>query len=81
MRKLTALIAGSTGYIGIELIKLLVKHKYIDIKYMCGNTSIRKKLTFYDKSLNLKFFNCYNSFCEVFLSNSIFFSSWLFCSF
>ena len=55
MRKLTALIAGSTGYIGIELIKLLVKHKYIDIKYLCGNTSIGKKLTFYDKSLNLKF--------------------------
>ena len=54
MRKLTALIAGSTGYIGIELIKLLVKHKYIDIKYLCGNTSIGKKLTFYDKSLNLK---------------------------
>ena len=27
MRKLNVLIAGSTGYIGIQLIKLLVKHK------------------------------------------------------
>ena len=29
MRKLNILIAGSTGYIGIQLIKLLVKHKNI----------------------------------------------------
>ena len=54
MRKLNALIAGSTGYIGIQLIKLLVKHKYINIKYLCGNTSIGKKISFYDKSLSLK---------------------------
>ena len=33
MRKLNVLIAGSTGYIGIQLIKLLVKHKNINIKY------------------------------------------------
>ena len=29
MPKINALVAGSTGYIGIQLIKLLVKHKYI----------------------------------------------------
>ena len=34
MRKLDALIAGSTGYIGVQLIKLLIKHKYINIKYL-----------------------------------------------
>ena len=51
MRKLNALIAGSTGYIGIQLIKLLVKHKNITIKYLCGNTSIGKKISFYDKSI------------------------------
>ena len=32
MPKLNALVAGSTGYIGVQLIKLLVKHKYINIK-------------------------------------------------
>ena len=31
MPKLNALVAGSTGYIGVQLIKLLVKHKYINI--------------------------------------------------
>ena len=44
MTKLNALVAGSTGYIGVQLIKLLVKHKYINIKYLCGNTSVGKKL-------------------------------------
>ena len=37
MPKLNALVAGSTGYIGTQLIKILVKHKYIKIKYLCGN--------------------------------------------
>ena len=36
---LNALIAGSTGYIGIQLVKLLLKHKNINIKYLCGNSS------------------------------------------
>ena len=31
MPKLNVLISGSTGYIGVQLIKLLVKHKYINI--------------------------------------------------
>ncbi len=51
MRKLNVLIAGSTGYIGIQLIKLLVKHKNINIKYLCGNSSIGRKVSNYEKSL------------------------------
>ena len=39
MPKLNALVAGSTGYIGVQLIKLLIKHKYINIRYLCGNSS------------------------------------------
>ena len=31
MPKVNVLIAGSTGYIGIQLIKLLLKHKNINI--------------------------------------------------
>ena len=54
MRKLNALIAGSTGYIGIQLIKLLVKHKNVNIKYLCGNTSVGKKISSYEKSLSSK---------------------------
>ncbi|MDA9631340.1 N-acetyl-gamma-glutamyl-phosphate reductase [Candidatus Pelagibacter sp.] len=52
MTKLNALVAGSTGYIGIQLIKLLVKHKYINIKYLCGNSSVGKNVSSYNKSLS-----------------------------
>ena len=51
MYKLNVLVAGSTGYIGIQLIKLLSNHKCVFIKYLCGNTSIGKKISYFDKSL------------------------------
>ncbi len=54
MPKLNVLVAGSTGYIGVQLIKLLVKHSNIKIKYLCGNTSIGKKISNYDKILITK---------------------------
>jgi N-acetyl-gamma-glutamyl-phosphate reductase len=52
MPKLNVLVAGSTGYIGVQLIKLLIKHKYINIKYLCGNSSVGKKISYYEKSLS-----------------------------
>ena len=51
MNKLNVLIAGSTGYIGIQLVKLLCKHKYVRIKYLCGNSSIGKRVHSYDITL------------------------------
>ena len=54
MHKLNVLIAGSTGYIGVQLIKLLSKHKKVFIKYLCGNTSVGKKISYFDKSLKSK---------------------------
>ena len=54
MRKLNVLIAGSTGYIGIQLIKLLLNHRYIKIKYLCGNSSVGKKISSFDKSVKAK---------------------------
>ena len=44
MSKINVLIAGSTGYIGAQLVKLLTKHKKINIKYLCGSSSVGKKL-------------------------------------
>ena len=54
MPKLNALIAGSTGYIGIQLVKLLIKHPNINIKYLCGNTSKGKSISYFDKSIKYK---------------------------
>ena len=54
MQKLNVLVAGSTGYIGIELVKLLAKHKGVKIKYLCGNTSVGKNISSFDASLKNK---------------------------
>jgi len=51
MHKLKVLVAGSTGYIGIQLIKILLKHNSVLIKYLCGNSSVGKKISFFDKTL------------------------------
>ena len=57
MHKLNVIVAGSTGYIGLQLIKLLIKHKNINIKYLCGNSSTGKKISHFDnffkKNLNM----------------------------
>ena len=54
MAKLNVLVAGCTGYIGIQLIKLLINHKRVKIKYLCGNSSVGKKISFFDKSIKKK---------------------------
>ena len=54
MSKLNVLVAGSTGYIGVQLIKLLINHKNIKIKYLCGNSSVGKKISYYDKTIKKK---------------------------
>ncbi len=52
MSKINVLIAGATGYIGVQLTKILIRHKKVNIKYLCGSSSIGKKISFYDKNLN-----------------------------
>ena len=52
MSKINVLIAGSTGYIGVQLTKILVNHKKVNIKFLCGSTSIGKRISSYDRSLN-----------------------------
>ena len=51
---LNVVIAGATGYIGLELIKILSKHPKIKILYLCAVKSIGKSIYFFDKSINKK---------------------------
>ncbi|MDC2970649.1 N-acetyl-gamma-glutamyl-phosphate reductase [Candidatus Pelagibacter sp.] len=67
MRKLNVLVAGSTGYIGIQLIRLLLNHNYVKIKYLCGNTSVGKKISLFDKNLKSKNLPKINKFQKKFL--------------
>jgi N-acetyl-gamma-glutamyl-phosphate reductase len=54
MPKINVLIAGSTGYIGIQLVKLLIKHPNVKIKYLCGKSSVGKNISKFDNSLKKK---------------------------
>ena len=54
MSKLNVLIAGCSGYIGLQLTKILNKHKNVNIKYLCGSSSIGKQISFFDKSIKNK---------------------------
>ena len=54
MSKLNVLIAGCTGYIGIELTKILIKHDKVKIKYLCGSSSVGKNLSSFDKTIKSK---------------------------
>ena len=47
-------IAGATGYVGLELIKILSKHSKAKIIYLCANKSVGKKIYSFDKNINKK---------------------------
>ena len=44
-------IAGATGYVGLELIKILSKHPKAKILYLCAQKSIGKKINSFDKRI------------------------------
>ena len=54
MAKINVLIAGSTGYIGIQLVKLLIKHPNVKIKYLCGKSSVGKNISKFDSKFKKK---------------------------
>jgi len=47
-------IAGATGYVGIQLIKILIKHPKVKILYLCAQKSIGKSITMFDKNIKKK---------------------------
>ena len=47
-------IAGATGYVGIELIKILLKHPKAKIIFLCANKYIGKPISSFDKNIKKK---------------------------
>ena len=47
-------IAGATGYVGIQLIKILIKHPKVEIVYLCAKKSLGKKINYFDKTIKKK---------------------------
>jgi len=44
-------VAGATGYVGLELIKILSKHPKVKIIYLCAQKSIGKSIYSFDKTI------------------------------
>ena len=52
--RINAAILGSTGYTGIELIRLLSFHKKVEIKYLISKSNYGKKISDFYPGLNFK---------------------------
>ena len=44
-------IAGATGYVGLELTKILSKHPSVKVLYLCANKSVGKHIYTFDKRI------------------------------
>ncbi len=52
--KINVCIIGATGYVGLDLVYLLSKHKNVSIKYLCAQKNLGKKIDFFDKRIKRK---------------------------
>jgi len=63
--RLNVAILGSTGYTGIELIRLLTFHKKVEIKYLISKSNYGKKISDFYPGLNFKNYPKLSKFSEV----------------
>ena len=47
-------IAGATGYVGMELVKILSKHPKVEVKYLCAQKFIGKKINMINNNIQNK---------------------------
>jgi N-acetyl-gamma-glutamyl-phosphate reductase len=52
--KLSVVIAGATGYVGLDLVYWLTKHPKVKIKYLCAQKNIGKKISNFDRRIKKK---------------------------
>ncbi len=54
LKKINIAVAGATGYVGLDLIKILSTHPRVSIKYLCAQKKIGKNIQFFDKRIKKK---------------------------
>jgi len=54
MKKIKIAIAGATGFVGLELLKILVNHPNVDIVHLYSQSNLNKSINFYSKSFKFK---------------------------
>ena len=55
-KQINVVVVGATGYIGIELIKLLTKHPKVKIRNICAQSSVGESISKFDSSLKKKYY-------------------------
>ena len=51
LKKINVVIAGATGYVGLDLVNILAKHPKVNIKYLCAQKNIGKKINNFDNRI------------------------------
>ena len=54
IKVINVVIAGATGYVGLDLVNLLASHPFVNISYLCAKRNIGKKINFFDKRIKKK---------------------------
>ena len=54
IKVINVVIAGATGYVGLDLVHYLVKHPFVKIKHLCAKRNIGKNINFFDKRIRKK---------------------------
>ena len=54
LNKINIVVAGATGYVGLDLINILSKHLRANIKYLCAKKKIGKNINYFDKRIKKK---------------------------
>ncbi len=53
-KRINIAVVGATGYVGLDLVNLLSKHPFVDVKYLCAQKNIGKDIKFFDKRIKKK---------------------------
>ena len=54
LNKINIVVAGATGYVGLDLINILSRHLRVNIKYLCAKKKIGKNINYFDKRIKKK---------------------------
>jgi N-acetyl-gamma-glutamyl-phosphate reductase len=53
-KKINIVIAGATGYVGLDLVYYLSNHPKVNISYLCAQKNLGKKIKYFDKRIKKK---------------------------
>tara|TARA_B100000945_G_scaffold188370_1_gene151183 strand:+ start:237 stop:1271 length:1035 start_codon:yes stop_codon:yes gene_type:complete len=54
LKKINVVVAGATGFVGLDLVKILSKHPRVKIRNLCAKKNIGKEIQKFDSSIKKK---------------------------